>query len=433
MSSILIHTIFVAIQIILVTTPAIATNAQPSQQPVQTHNSQNLVEVQDNLDSTQDNSDNSTVWEFILYLEDELPAIKETITKLEVAPTEGGIFTRNKKDYQEDLNESLDDAMRILFPDIFESTREKLQSIDRKENELTQEKIKMELEKEHSPSRYIDITGFKDIMANFGRLGIQKINNYLYQKELQGIESKLVELSMKRKILIDEFRETVMDRYGVELNENQTESLLYQVNGSDLVETIAIANILTEVEKFISDIIAKPAGTVTSELRLQYYGFALIVRLIIERLHSRHLANYDNFYLPRLARLEKISQVEINKNSELLKILKNDENHISAVESNDRILRMTISAIHNYRNVLMNRRDKVQRMQHEAYKNSLVAQSTLSTLETVLNFDQIASKTFEEFIALAQLETNSDLLPLDDQELYAQYLDISKKLLETEI
>ena len=66
-------------------------------------------------------------------------------------------------------------------------------------------------------------------------------------------------------------------------------------------------------------------------------------------------------------------------------------------------------------------------MLREAHKDALVARGTLRTLEVVMNVEHVASKALAEFAALSEV-SSPDLLPLDDQELYSQFLDISKIL-----
>lgn len=73
------------------------------------------------------------------------------------------------------------------------------------------------------------------------------------------------------------------------------------------------------------------------------------------------------------------------------------------------------------------KREEVNRMLRDAASDAKVARSTLRTLEHVMSVVNIASRALEEFNSLSQLNTH-DLLPLDDDNLYNDYLDISRSL-----
>ena len=241
------------------------------------------------------------------------------------------------------------------------------------------------------------------------------------------LQAKTAEQEGKRDELLEGFRDLVRGEYGLELDRSGIEALLYQVNGADLVDGIVVAKILTRVEAHIRDIISEATGVAAPEVRLRYYGFALVVRLLVERLHARHLENYDALHFTGLDDLERENQEALRENESTLAKVKADKHHRVIVETNLRVLGMAKRAIAEYRAVLKRRHEKTNRMLREAHKDALVARSTLRTLEMVMNVERVASKALAEFAALSEV-SSPDLLPLDDQELYSQFLDISKLL-----
>ena len=339
---------------------------------------------------------------------------------MDEAPESGTFVIWDKESYQDDLNGHLDDALSILLPDTYRNTRETLQEIDDSLAQLREEVSKLEAERALEALRPSDTAGIVGRVVNW-------ITDEDIEDQIRDLQAKTAEQERKRDELFEGFRELVREEFGLELERSNIEALLYQVNGADLVDGIVVAEILTRVEAHIRNIMAEATGVAAPEVRLQYYGFALIVRLVVERLHARHLENYDTLYLIALDELERENQETLRENESTLAEVKADEHRRMTVETNLRVLGMVKRAIVVYRELLEKHRKKTAYMLREAHKDALVARGTLRTLEVVMNVEHVASKALAEFAALSEV-SSPDLLPLDDQELYSQFLDISKKL-----
>ena len=363
---------------------------------------------------------NSQVTQLIRHFQDELPSIQETIQKMDEAPESGTFVIWDKESYQDDLNGHLDDALSILLPDSYRNTRETLQEIDDSLDQLREEESVLEAERALEALRPSDRAGIVGRVVNW-------ITDEDIDDEIQDLQAKTAEQERKRVELFEGFRELVREEFGLELERSNIEALLYQVNGVDLVDGIVVAKILTRVEAHIRNMIAEDTGVVAPAVRLQYYGFALIVRLVVERLHARHLENYDAHYLTALDALERENQEALRDNESTLAEVKENEHHRVTVETNLRVGGMVKRAIRVYRELLEKHRKKTDYMLREAHKDVLVARGTLRTLEVVINVEHLASKALAEFAELSQV-SSPDLLPLDDQELYSQFLKISKTL-----
>ena len=240
--------------------------------------------------SSEDGLVNSRAAELIRHLQDDLPSIRETIRKLDEAPESGTFVIWDKGSYQDDLNGHLDDALAILLPESYRQTRETLQEIDDSLEELRTEESKLEAEKALEAIRPSDEPGVVDALSTGSRTKTRR------QDPRPSGEDRRA--GTKREQLLEDFRDLVREEFGLELERSDIEALLYQVNGADLVDGIVVAKVLTRVEAHIRDIITEATGVAAPEVHLQYYGFALVVRLIVERLHARHLENYDTFTSP---------------------------------------------------------------------------------------------------------------------------------------
>lgn len=368
----------------------------------------------------EDPSYNPRAFDLIQHLQDEFPSIRKTISEIDVAPV-SSFFSRDKESYEEELNDYLDDALSLLLPDMYGNIREDLQEIDTDIELLLEKKSKMDAEEafgQTTTDATSEVeTAVRSVLGN-------DVSEFLFG---ESIESRISELEGRRNRLIEHFRDEMRNQFGLTLSVHDSESLLYQVNGGDLVESISVASILTDVEAHIREIVMTPDETFSKQVRRQYYGLALVVRLIIERLTQKHLDNYDWKYLPALVELESENARIRGDNVRILDEVTDRDKSRIILEQNIRSLDMAKKAIDYYRRMLMERREKVSRMLSEARREALVARSTLMTLEHVMNVGHVASKAFEEFASLSQLSA-PDLLALDDQQLYEEFLDISRSL-----
>lgn len=359
--------------------------------------------------------------DFVQHLQEELPSIREIIGEMDAAPL-SSFFSRDKESYEAELNDYLDDALSLLLPEMYGNIRQELQDIDTRIEDLRKEKSAMEAERAF---RGAENEGTSEVESAVRSVLGDDVGKFLFGDDL---ESEIHEFEKQRDQLIEYFRDQMHTQFGLTLTYRQCESLLYQVNGGDLIEAIAVARVLTDVEAHIRDIIATQSENFSKEVRRQYYGLALVVRLIIERLTERHLDNYDEKYLPALTELQQENErLRDDTVSILEEVTGHDTNRESVMQQNISSLDMARRAIDYYREMLKERREKVSRMLAEARQEALVARSTLMTLEHVMNVGHVASKAFEEFSSLSQLSA-PDLLALDDQQLYAEFLDISRSL-----
>ena len=250
-----------------------------------------------------------------------------------------------------------------------------------------------------------------------------RLSELVFGDDLVDLDTQIRELKAQRSKLVHTFRDSLENEFGTILDLKQCEALLYQANGNDLLGAIAVARRLTEIEGRIRTVLLNSNTDITTKVRVKYYGLALIVRLTVERLTERHLRNYDEKYLPALAELEEDNIRIRRENIRLLSELE-DRRH---VEHNIRTLDKARAAIDKYRAVLKRKRKAVNRMLKDAARDAKVARSTLRTLEHAISVGDIASRALAEFHSLSQVSA-ADLLPLDDEKLYEDYLDISRSL-----
>ena len=366
--------------------------------------------------------------EFFDYFQEYFSSMRATIEELDSAPEESPWpFTKDKASYEAELNEYLDDAISLLLPKRLMNFRTEFTRIDSELELLREAKSDFETERALGRTPQADASRLKKKLKSVLSILGSDVSGLVFGVDVDDVETKIRELEAQREELIHTLRESLENEFGMSLEMKHCESLLYQANGEDLLGAIAAARSLTEIERHIRSVLVKSNEDFSTKVRLKYYGLALIVRLTIERLTEKHLRNYDEKYLPALAELLDDNSRIRRENRRLLGELKDQPRDRVKLEHNIRSLDRARVAIDKYRVTLKGKRDAVSRMLKDAAREAKVARSTLRTLEHVMSVGDVASRALEEFNALSEL-TATDLLPLDDEELYNDYLDISRSL-----
>jgi len=354
------------------------------------------------------------------YFQNTFPSIRKVISDMESAP-QTSLFSRDKKSYQNELDDYLDEAVSLLLPETPIKIRRELRRMDSELESLREEKSNREAERILGRESQEEMSEIKAVVVSV--IG-DSASTLIFGKD---INAKIDEFEKQRNILIYEFQDNMENEFGINLTTKQCESLLYQVNGEDLIGAISAAMVLTEIEAHIRKIMLSADEDFSKKVRMKYYGLALIVRLTIERLTEKHLVNYDEKYLPALSDLEDDNTRLQSDSTRLLDELKDRSQDKLKIEQNIRSLNSARRAIDYYRDMLMAKRNRVEQMLREASKDAKVARSTLQTLEHVMSVGGVASRALEEFNSLSRLRP-PDLLPLDDEKLYNDFLDISREL-----
>src|SRR5690606_21258117 len=120
----------------------------------------------------------------------------------------------------------------------------------------------------------------------------------------QAIDADIAEKDRRKQVLgtessalIGDFRRQLLELYAVPLTDVQARSLLYQINGSSIVEASITYAVLQQIQARLAEI---RATTNNEEIHRRYYGLAAALSLVAVRLHERHLAQYTEDWLPRI-------------------------------------------------------------------------------------------------------------------------------------
>src|SRR5690606_20936215 len=153
---------------------------------------------------------------------------------------------------------------------------------------------------------------------------------------------------------------------------------------------------------------------------------AALNRLIIERMYERHLASYEQDWLPKIDTMEKENADEMASIKETQDRATTDAN-AAATRANLAVREKIAEVLTRYRGILEARQSTTTKGYKKAKEDAEVALQTLKTLETASQLGTLYGESSAEFSALMQVQA-PDLLPLDDEATLEQFLDISREM-----
>ncbi len=353
-------------------------------------------------------------------LSDNLAEMRELLDEKENA-AESTLFTRGKEDVQEDLNDYLDEALEFLVSEAYPNARERIIGLDAEMLILQARLNEMQVELiDAQPSSEVEGLVDKVLLREFASGSSEWLT-----REIGATQENIQENKDLQTRIVKEFSSTLSEQYGIDINREEARSLLYQVNGSSIVESLVFFKTLKIIENRIGEIRSTSPGDAVMR---KYYGLAAILRLVAARLHAVHLEQYDSKWLPSVEALYQEHRELIEETEFALDGATNSQRRL-IYENNLKIQEDIAEVIDDYRDMLQKRRDLTRERLREVELDAAVAINTLKTLESAaILFEQFISNS-AEFEALSKVRTD-DLIPLDDSEIFEHYLDISRKLAE---
>lgn len=347
---------------------------------------------------------------------DQLPDIRDTVRRYDEAPEGGWLTYFDKGKYQSDLNKALDYALTAIAPGLYQETRTRLLELDKAIHQGKVERselvINMDLARENVERNLVD----RALMRT-----VPKGSREDYERQIAKLDAEIEAVRQERDAIIENFRKILEDKYEITLEIKQAEAALYQLNGTAIIEAVVVGKVLLEVEKRLYVILSK--GIDPSVAR-KYHGISAINRLLIVRMYERHLASYTEDWLPKLEKIERENKREADEIKKVIKNAKSTSNE-AVSQVNLKLRGNMADIIVRYRNILLARQKTTLKAHEAAMEDAQVALQTLKTLETAGELGDVYGESTAEFNALVQIKA-PDLMPLDDESVLDQFIDISR-------
>lgn len=350
---------------------------------------------------------------------EDLEEIRSLIDETETTDRGGSWFGRSETDVQDDLNHYLDDLISSMVGNDYNEARIRMLDADQQIAEIDEQIDDLRVERLTAPASEKIKTRFDQMLMRDFAPGSR-----------EAIDQRLASLTADRERIISQrddverkFRNFLADQYGIQLTNDQVRAVLYQINGSSIIEASVAVSVLQQIEKRLGEI----RSTVSSDTSLRrYYGVAAIMRLVSVRLHERHLIDYRDNWFPALDEFEMKNEALISQTRDRLGESQSDSK-AESFRTNLNIQLRIAAVIDDYRQLLRVREQVVKDRLAMATADADLAVNTLRTLNhAIVVFEQFTWNE-EEFDALMNIQ-NSDLIPLNEADLVDNFLEISRAL-----
>lgn len=353
----------------------------------------------------------------------ELDDLRDILRDREGAKIQSSYFGKSKGDYTDDINDLLDNLFEVIVGDIYSQTREALLDIEDKLDEVDLQISALKIDRLTAPPSNVDLSILdKAMLREFSKGSKEDIDQLI-----AALDEQLGSLNIEKDDQIFSFIGSLQQKYGVNLSFEQARSALYQLNGSSMIESAAMFSVALQVEERVAEIRQIQSGK--STVLQRYYGVVAINRLLLLRMYERHLAQYEEDWLPRLEKLRLVTVSLTQKTEKSMSQVSNDSNRRS-LSNNLSIQKLTLDTIDRYAQLLKDRERVIQEGLAVAQENALVSLNTLSTLENAIQLSDEILSNQSEFQALMAIET-PQLIPLDDDEAADMFLSLSRELAGT--
>ncbi|TQM92421.1 hypothetical protein [Roseinatronobacter monicus] len=351
-----------------------------------------------------------------------LESIRKLLEEVQTLDDNPGRFRRSSDDAQNDLNDKLDSLINLIVGESYAKARKNLLQSDGKISEIEQRIDNLRVQRLTAPSSEESKTRVDDVLRREFARGSREAIDLEISRLLEEMEL----LRVARADLEREFQELLISNYGIILTDDQVKSVLYQINGSSIVEAAVALSVLQHIENRLGEIRA----TVSNQDSLRrYYGVAAIMRLITVRLHERHLNDYQDVWIPALNSFESENDALINETRSLISQTR-FAGPLELLQANLNIQLRVSEVANEYRALLRSRENFVAERLVASIADAEVAINTLRTLNQALIIFEQFSWNQSEFQALINIESN-ELIPLDEAELIDDFLSISRALAGT--
>ena len=350
-------------------------------------------------------------------IEDDLDTIRGIIADMDEAPATSMPLLSDKADYREDLNRQLDRVLGLVLGDLYDESREALFALDEERERIDAGIAELRIDRITAP-RSADVVGLIDQTLNrFAPGSIEAID-----AEIALIEAQREELERRRASLLRGFADRLLAEHGVEITREEAEAALYQVNGVTIVESAMAFEVVRRIEERLREI---QGVTEDDSVLRRYYAVAAVTRLLVERLYERHLREYEEEWLPKLAEIEARNDALIAETEGA--IAGADEARRPIYEGNLRVQQQVAEVVDAYRAMLLEREELTRAGLKVAQADADVALNTLKTLEAAVSLQSQMLWSSSEFESLMEISP-PELIPLDDEEMFQRFLDVSREL-----
>jgi hypothetical protein len=346
------------------------------------------------------------IWgDVIKKLEDSLALVN----KREKAPKDKSFYevtTQIKSDFNNDLNEVLDDMIKLLLNDKFVSYREDINEIhenisDAKKDILTYREKK--------------ITAPVESMVSTTKEG--------YNKKIQNKKIEILEYE-KELIVVKKAMKVNFSSVGIELKEEQLDVLLARVDGNDIIDMMLVMDVLKQVTNQLMKLMNESGEELIHAKK--YYGMNMVLYELIVYIQENYINKVSDVFIPKVNKiiadsssLMKKSKAEINN--------ERDAKRKSIYSKNIKAQELTLKTAKLYIKNLKAQENNIKKALKISRKNLVLSKNTYYTVELSSQLYSLISNSQNMFNEIMSLQV-PQIVPFENSQIKQKYEELTQMI-----
>ena len=347
----------------------------------------------------------SEIW---LNIKDKLVEGSKLYEKKEKAPNSTLFFTKDKDDYQDKIDDVLNDIIKALVNDNLLKYKEDIAKIDKEIKRKEEKLAEYKEERVGAPTK----SAIHKTKAD-------------YDKKIKNTQDEIAILKNKKEIIYNKLKRDFKN-IGVNLDSKQIDILLDRVDGDDIIQMSLIMDVLKQITAQILELMRDSDEDLIQAKR--YYGMHLVSLALVVHIEQKYIEKLDNIYIPKLDELIKKSQ-DIIYQTQIAIDKESSPSRRRVYESNLEAQQLTLKVAKLYKKHLLEAKNSVLKAQESAKKNLALAENTYSTVSLSSSLYNLIKENEAMLTKISQIQM-PNIVPFENIQIERKYKELTKKMLE---
>jgi hypothetical protein len=341
-------------------------------------------------------------------IKDKLVKGYKLYDKKEKAPDNTFFIGKDKGDYQEDIDEVLNEIIDALVDDNLLKYKDDIADIDNKIKKYEEKLARLREDRISAPKE----STIHTTKAKYDK----KIKETLEEIEILKSKKHIVYQKLK-----DDFK-----RVGVKLDTKQIDIILDRVDGDDIIQLSLVMDVLKQITAQILELMKESGEDLTQAKR--YYGMHLVSLALVVHIQQKYIQKVNKVYIPKIDKLIQQSKDIIYK-TEIAIDKENSPTRREVYESNLKAQKLTLKVAKLYKGHLISAINSVKKAQITAKKNLDLAENTYATVSLSSGLYNLIKENEAMFDKISQIQMPK-IEPFENLQIQKKYKELTKKILE---
>jgi hypothetical protein len=321
--------------------------------------------------------------------------------KQDGAPAKSGLIKKGKSDYQEEIDELLEQVFELISDEDLSDYQEQLLAND--------EAMKEEISELSELKKKYKLTFDKGDKADITEDIVDK-------------ESDIAYVAEQRSLIIVAVQERLND-FGTFVTEEQVEALLTKVNVNEILSMTTVFPVISEFANYLGQVSQDTGEDLTAAKK--YYGMYVLLLELQLFIQDQYINKLEYTFIPRITELG-------NQNNKLIKETKalsrkTNSKNLSIYKKNLESQQYSAKVINSYKKQLQSDLKKVKSAKARLKKDYDAAVNTYKTVDIAFNVSGLIKENEKLFDEVMNLQA-PELIPFENEKMKDEFSKISAQI-----